>query len=331
MDKIANLDDRERKDLFQATASKMGIHAAIVEKDFWVCWALNRIFTDDKLGSNVVFKGGTSLSKAYNLIERFSEDIDLVLDWDLIGYGEGGTDPLESQPSKSQLNKFLKEFNERADEFIRGDLCEQLKNVFSVCPRISVSASRTEEQVIEVDYPAAFELSALRPGVKLEIGPLAAWIPSSTRSVSSYAAEEFPELFAVGSCDVLVTDAERTFWEKATILHQIAHREANVPAAYSRHYYDVYKLASSDVRDLALSDLNLLREVVAFKQRFYPSNTAGYEQATPGSFRLIPNDQVKIELKADYRAMQEMIYGDVPTWDEILDLLSELEDEINEK
>lgn len=331
MYRIANLSGSERRELFQATSGGTGIHAAIIEKDFWVCWALSRIFTDERLKDNVVFKGGTSLSKIYNAIERFSEDIDLIVNWELIGYGEGGYDPWEELPSKSRLNRFLEEFNERADRFVKSELCEQIEEAFTICPEVSVLASDSEAQVIDVGYPAAFELGALRPGIKLEIGTLASWIPSSQRSISSYAALEFPELFTVGSCEVVATDAERTFWEKATILHEVAHREKGVPSGYSRHFYDVFMLSSSPVKDSALSDLELLAEVVRFKERFYPSNRARYDLAKPGSFRLIPNDRVNLELKADYRAMHEMIFGLVPSWDEILSGLESLEAEINDK
>ncbi|MCO6512083.1 MAG: nucleotidyl transferase AbiEii/AbiGii toxin family protein [Aridibacter famidurans] len=331
MDRIANLSAAERRDLFQATSGRTGIHAAIIEKDFWVCWALGRIFADEALRDDVVFKGGTSLSKAYSAIDRFSEDIDLVVNWELIGYGARGLDPWEDLPSRSKLNRFLEEFGERAEGFVKGEFCEQVKEAFAICPGVIVRAADSEVQVIDVTYPAAFALEALRPAIKLEIGPLASWVPSSKRSISSYSAIEFPELFTSGNCEVVVTDAERTFWEKATILHEVAHREKSVPRNYSRHYYDVFKLCRGPIKESALSDLDLLREVVRFKERFYPSNRARYDLAKPGSFRLIPNEEVSRELENDYSAMREMIFGPVPGWDEIMAELKSLEIGINEK
>ncbi|MBM4076252.1 MAG: nucleotidyl transferase AbiEii/AbiGii toxin family protein, partial [Planctomycetes bacterium] len=102
MDKVATLPPRERSELFEQAASRRGVRAAIVEKDFWVCWILKKLFSNEELKSRLVFKGGTSLSKVYRLIDRFSEDVDLVLDWRLLGVGGGTDDPRRPLPSKTQ-------------------------------------------------------------------------------------------------------------------------------------------------------------------------------------------------------------------------------------
>jgi len=169
----------------------------------------------------------------------------------------------------------------------------------------------------------------IRPEVVLEIGPLAAWVPSASHRIRPYAAEEFPQLFAEPECRVIATSAERTFWEKATILHQQAHRTGPMPLRYSRHYYDLYKLAASPVSTSAIADLGLLRDVVAFKQRFYPSGWARYEDAVPGSLKLIPANAPLAELQRDYNSMQVMIHGQIPDFDEIIIALRHLEDQIN--
>jgi hypothetical protein len=124
--------------------------------------------------------------------------------------------------------------------------------------------------------------------------------------------------------------AERTFWEKATILHKEAHRKTQIPQRHSRHYYDLYKLAVSRVRAAALADPKLLQDVVAFKQRFYPSAWARYDLAVPGSLKLLPAtfSQVK-ELAQDYEDMQVMLFGEPPEFRDILDELKHLEAEIN--
>ena len=124
--------------------------------------------------------------------------------------------------------------------------------------------------------------------------------------------------------------AERTFWEKATILHQEAHRTALIPQRYSRHYYDLYKLAVSPVRTSALANPKLLLDVVAFKQRFYPSGWARYDLAVPGSLKLLPTIPSHVEnLARDYEEMQVMLFGAPPEFQEILDELRNLEAEIN--
>ena len=124
--------------------------------------------------------------------------------------------------------------------------------------------------------------------------------------------------------------AERTFWEKATILHQVAHRKARIPQRYSRHYYDLYKLAVSRVRASALARPKLLEDVVAFKQRFYPSAWARYDLAIPGSLKLLPATPSHVKnLEKDYQDMQVMLYGTPPEFRDILEELRKLEAEIN--
>jgi hypothetical protein len=149
--------------------------------------------------------------------------------------------------------------------------------------------------------------------------------------IGSYAAEQFPQVFTRPQCLVREIKAERTFCEKATILHHEAHRpEGNPqPSRYSRHYYDLARMAVAPVKDAALANLELLADVAAFKQRFYPRSWARYELAVPGSLRLVPDGAVLAAVEADYRAMTNMIFGTVPAFGEILRSLRALEDEIN--
>jgi hypothetical protein len=329
MDSFANLSARERSEVLEEAASRQGLHPAIMEKDFWVCWILMKLFDDAALSQHLVFKGGTSLSKAHHLMERFSEDIDLVLDWDLLGYGENGRDPWQYKPSNNHLDRFNKEFNEQADRYIKGALVPQISRAVTSCPQVHISASKIEPQVVEVVYPAAFALSAIRPQVKLEIGPLASWVPSANYSISPYVAESFSNLFTRSVCNVTDITAERTFREKATILHQQSYRTTTMPSGYSRHYYDMVMLASSSVKTNALGNLQLLRDVSEFKQRFYRSGWARYDLATPGTFRLMPNEEGGKALRDDYRAMRPMFFSEPPSWDAILASLEMLEWEIN--
>jgi hypothetical protein len=128
----------------------------------------------------------------------------------------------------------------------------------------------------------------------------------------------------------LAIAAERTFWEKATILHQEAHREAVMPQRHSRHYYDLYKLALSPVREAAFTNLKLLKDVVDFKKRFYPSAWARYDLAIPGSFKLLPATKQQINnVDRDYEDMQIMLFGEAPRFSSILSTLKELESAIN--
>ncbi len=328
MDSVASLSNQERRELFEQTAQQMGVNPAIAEKDFWVCWVLKKLF-ESELQSQLVFKGGTSLSKVYGLINRFSEDIDLVLNWELLGYEKDSLDPWMKQPSNNQQHKFNQQFNDRAQAYIEETLQPLVTKLLASCPGAKAEVSQHEPQVINVTYPAAFSLAALRPEVKLEIGALASWVPSARHTIRPYAAERFPQVFENPDCEIVAITAERTFWEKATILHQQAHRTSPMPPGYSRHYFDMFHMANSPVKQNALSDLPLLAKVVEFKNRFYRSPWAKHDLAVPGTIRLLPTEQGNIELQKDYINMQAMIFDSPPDWSAIIDSLRSLEFEIN--
>lgn len=225
MDKVARLQAAQRNELFSEAATRRGTTPAVVEKDFWVTWTLHRLFADTGLARLLMFKGGTSLSKAYGLIERFSEDIDLILEWRVLA----GDDDPRAVRSKTRQGALNKQINAQAQGYIAESLLPQVKTALDGICQCAVSAN--DPYVIDVLYPAAFSDAYLRPEIRLEIGPLAAWQPHEERTVGCYAADAFPHVFAQAHCRVRVIRAERTFWEKATILHQEAHRPAGKPLA----------------------------------------------------------------------------------------------------
>lgn len=325
MESVARLSPVERRDLFSETAARKGMAPAIVEKDFWVCWTLGRLFAHTDLSRLLMFKGGTSLSKVFNLIERFSEDIDLILDWRMV---VGDDDPLAKRSNTKQeaLNKMI---DDKAMDYIGDELLAMISR--AVDPVCRCELATDDLHALNVRYPAAFSDAYLRPEVRLEIGPLAAWMPCDHYRIKPYAAETFPRLFKQADCAVQAIRAERTFWEKATILHHEANRPEDnpQPLRYSRHYYDLAIMAASPVKNEALADLALLADVVAFKQRFYSRGWARYDQAKPGTFRLMPSGYVLATVQKDYAQMRNMIYGHYPAFDEIMAVLQHLEGEIN--
>lgn len=331
MDKLARRPAEYRRDVFGEAAARLGIRPTIIEKDFWVCVTLNVLFQKSRFGKSLVFKGGTSLSKVHGLIERFSEDIDLVLDWKVLGFGDGLRDPMQDFASKSRQDQFNKEINRLAADYIAKTLCPELDDLLQEeSVGLSASVDQDDPHIVNIRYPAAFAETYIRPEVRLEIGPLASWVPSATHVIRPYAFDVVPEVFENPGCEVVAIAAERTFWEKATILHQEAHRKALIPQRHSRHYYDLYKLAVSSVRVSALADPKLLQDVVAFKQRFYPSAWARYDLAVPGSFKLLPTTPSHVDaLGRDYKDMQVMLFGDPPAFQDILAELGNLEAEIN--
>ncbi len=325
MNKIANLPKQQRSELFSETATLMNTTNSIVEKDFWVVWTLDKVFSDDRLNKILMFKGGTSLSKVFNLIGRFSEDIDLILDWRLVS----NENPLNVQESKNKQVRFNEQINDNAKEYIKNILLPIIsENLSPLC-----TCSMAEDGFsINVKYPNAFDDNYLRPEILLEIGPLASWLPSDSFEISSFAAQEFPQVFEKTKCTVNTIVAKRTFWEKATILHHEANRplDSAMPTRYSRHYYDLAMMAQSKVKNEALADLDLLQNVVEFKQKFYPRTWAKYEEAVPGTLKLLPPEFRLDSLEKDYKAMQNMVFDKHISFDEIIGILGKLEKEINE-
>ncbi|HNV19050.1 MAG TPA: nucleotidyl transferase AbiEii/AbiGii toxin family protein [Rectinema sp.] len=328
MRNIARLSTIDRSDIFADTALKMGVNEGIIEKDFWVCWALDVLFTDNEWKEQLNFKGGTSLSKAYGLIDRFSEDIDLILDWRLLGYG---LEEPWAQRSNSAQDRFIQEANIRLAQFIADVFVPKATTLFKEVLGTEVELVADGNNVI-FKYPHAFDTAYIRPEVVLEMGTMAAWVPWEMREIHSFAAGIRPELFSKPWTLVRTVKSERTFWEKATILHQEAHRSSKkpMPSRYSRHYYDLYKMANSPIRSSALNQLGLLKDVVKFKSRFYRCPWAKYEDALCGELKLLPPDYHLAALRKDYGAMRTIIFGNAPELDVMLKNLQDLEYIVNE-
>lgn len=330
MIRIARLGDKERRELFRNTADKMGLNDAIVEKDFWVCMTLDYLFHRSPWKDHITFKGGTSLSKAYNLISRFSEDIDLILDWRLLGYGKD--EPWEPR-SNTKQDAFNKAANVKAEQFLADVLCPVMKRELTeeLGRDADLYIDEKDKQTVIFAYPRLFTSASTLQVIRLEIGSLAAWSPAQMATVTSYAAEQYGRIFAQPSTEVLTVAPERTFWEKATILHHEANRPEHLamPQRYSRHYYDLYRMASSPVKDAAFQNLSLLEKVVDFKMKFYPRPWAKYQEAKPGTLKLCPPDYRFEALEADYISMTQMLFGDIPSFETVMAAIKVLEDEIN--
>lgn len=327
---LANLPKNELDAILQEVSSTKGLSKAIVEKDLWVCTVLDYLFTKSPWRDHLAFKGGTSLSKAYNLIERFSEDIDLTLDWRVIGYGK--TEPLEER-SANQQDKLNKEILAKTQVFLENDFIKKIREDLSriILRQIQISA---ENDAIIINYDNEYHNDSILQEIRLEIGALAAWTPTQQVTICPYIAEMFPKQFSMASVSVRTTTPERTFWEKATILHREAYRTQNrlpIPPRMSRHYYDIYRISSSEVLNRALDGLDLLNQVATFKAKFYPQPWAHYELAKAGALRLVPPEYSLSYLQQDYAAMSDMIYGERPDFDKLITKIAEIESRINKK
>jgi len=323
---VADLNTQERSELFNETARRKGITPAAVEKDFWICWLLMKIYSHPRLSALLRFKGGTSLSKCFGVIERFSEDIDLILDWTELTQAD-----LTQTLSSTQQSKLNDKINSQAQDVIKQTLLPLIKEL--VNGYCLAEVDEDDPHTINVSYQRSFPKDYLRDQIRLEIGPLAEMVPFGHYLVKPYAAEEFPKLFKQPSVELDAIKPERTFWEKVTILHAEAHRPDNKPqpSRYSRHYYDVYRMLGTEIQQSALANLDLLEDVVRFKKKFYYSAWANYDLAVLPTISLVPGDKVMARLKADYAEMREMIFGDYPSLDDIMSAIADFEQDLNQR
>jgi hypothetical protein len=335
VNKVAQMPARDRADLFTETAERKVLPEAIIEKDFWVCWMLKQLFSIEALTGRLLFKGGTSLSKIFHAISRFSEDIDLAVDYDALGF-RGERDPRREDISKTKRAGILDEMMAECRQYIGGEFLDVLKvrcrEVLGATDAWSLDVSG-DPNVVRFRYPTAIakNLDYVSPQVVLELGTHAEFVPRDRFTIRSFAAEEFPNVVVDGEVAVVALLAKRTFWEKATILHAEYYRPPDkaLPGRYSRHYYDVAMLAQGPIRAEALADKDLLAQVVRHKETFYPSAWARYDLARPGSFHVMAAENRIASLERDYRDMAVMIFGEPPAFGGIMETLTALEHEIN--
>ena len=274
----------ERRLYFEQAAVRRDVSPVVLEKDFWVCWLLGILFESEFAGS-LVFKGGTSLSKVFGVIDRFSEDIDLSLSPAFLKLPEAVT-------SRNQANKWMTRAEAACGAAVRdriGPAMEAaVEGVLGKRERTwfeFLTEPNTNSPVLLFHYPssqpAGFEY--LRRSVKLEFGSLTDQQPVGRHPTRPWVAEVLPEAFSDWRCEVVALEVERSFWEKATILHTEYHRptEKPTPDRFSRHYADTAALAKHPAAKIALDQHELRSRVVAWKSQFFGSSWANYDQAKP--------------------------------------------------
>jgi hypothetical protein len=338
VDEVARLASQDRSDLFRAAAEAKGVTIQIIEKDFWVCWVLRQLYTLDTLPAELLFKGGTSLSKVFGVIDRMSEDIDLVIDRAGLGF-TGDRDPTDEELGGKERERRIDALKQAAASFVGGPLTDALRARFEAVlgpPNswsLRTDLTNLDNTLILFGYPSIETASSyLRPMVQLELGARGDTWPAAEGGVTPYAAELFPGLFREPTARVRVITAERTFWEKVTILHALAHQGAEKAKRLkpARHYHDVHRLWEHGLGRAAAGDHALLADVVRHKSTFYREPKARYDLAIPGSLRLVPGDDVVSAIRSDYAVMaEEMVFGNAPTLEEVLRVLAEIEFAVN--
>jgi len=338
MDDFVRLPAADRTPYFTQAAANLGtLRAQLVEKDFWVCWLIRRLFELPDIGPHLTFKGGTSLSKAYQAIDRFSEDVDLTIERELLGFG-GENEP-KYTASRKQRERQLGELAAACRHMIADSLVPTLRDhvtgvLLNASWSLELASDDPDGLSILFNFPAT-ELTGtdlyFRPSIKLELEPRAERHPAEDRLIKPYLDDALPGQISDPATCVRVLHINRTFWEKATILHMLAHKPVGTPLAsgMSRHYYDLHRLALHAAGENAVRDVDLLLTVAAHKAAYFSSAQARYEDARPGSLRLVPDKQRIAELAIDYAAMKPMFFGACPALKEVIVGLRELETVIN--
>lgn len=332
----ANLVPADRQDLLLAASERAGKHPVILEKDFWVSWLLNLLFADPRCKDDLIFKGGTSLSKAYGLIERFSEDIDIIVRYERLGFVDD-RDP-HAPRSRSKQQHLNQTAINACRSYISGDFCNLVTDIVAnhlegAAGPWSIQPDLEQPDSLLFSYPPSLQggLSYIAPQVRLELGPHAATVPQQPATITPYLQQALPDLVSFTTTPIATIAAERTFWEKVTILHAEAHRTGRSPGRYSRHYSDTVMMA----QDGALlarcqSDLGLLAAVREHKTKFYYAQWARFDEARPGSLRLVPvGDQRRREIAQDYRDMRPMFFTEPPPFEVLMAELEALEQVLN--
>ena len=336
MNEIHLLTQDERELFFRTAADIQNMPFEIIEKDFWVVWILGRLFSLEKVRPYLTFKGGTSLSKVYKLIDRFSEDIDLSIERDFFGFGTPNNP--ENAPSKKKQNLIIENLSHACTSYVQNELLCELTNAISA----KLGTNKGWQLLADSDDPDSktllFEYQSkksnadyVRPIVKIEMGARSEHWPVSDHIVHSYTKEVLKEKIHEPETKIRVLNAERTFWEKATILHQYVHLPADkkLPPRISRHFYDFFRLLNSPIKEKAIEESNLLERVANHKSIYFASSWANYGAAKKGTLKLVPPFHVLKELQKDYGLMGSMIFREIPAWELILKTIGQFEEEFN--
>ncbi|MDB6132524.1 MAG: hypothetical protein JWM59_767 [Verrucomicrobiales bacterium] len=330
-DPYLSLTPRERLELLDAASRQCGLAPAILEKDYWVCKTLDALFALPEIGDHLVFKGGTSLSKVYGLIDRFSEDVDVSLHRGFLGFGEGH-DP-EAVTGKEQTRRIealQRACQDRIQKTLLPRLHASLTGLLGGTQGWSLEIDPQDAQTLLFHFPQAGGpgLAYIAPAVRIELGARSDHWPAEHHPIRSHLGDTFDQ--PMGRAIVRSLAPERTFWEKATILHAEAHRDPAkpIPARYARHYHDLARMAAGPVAERALADAVLRERVVIHKSVYFRSGWARYELAVPATFRLLPPRARLPELEADHRAMVPMFFSPPPPIGDVLATLAGLETRI---
>ncbi|MDR3367431.1 MAG: nucleotidyl transferase AbiEii/AbiGii toxin family protein [Prevotellaceae bacterium] len=326
------LPTEERLEIIRRTYAFTGLSPQIIEKDWWVTAVLRSLFSL-AYASNLSFKGGTSLSKCWGLIERFSEDVDIAVSREYLGF--------TGMLSKTQISDRLRR---AACSFVRDklqfDVAEQLKinninpNQFSVNVNIT-PISTTDPEIIEIEYQSLFdEISYIKRKVIVEVTGRSMSEPLQPIKLQAIIDEAFPnESFTEKPFEVQVVVPQRTFIEKICLLHEEFAKQQNIMRIerMSRHLYDLVQMMDTTIAEKALKDKQLYTSVVEHRRIFIGLKEFDYNTLSPKTIQIVPPPNIINSWKADYEAMQNtMIYGNYLSFNELIKKVKQLNERINQ-
>lgn len=339
MNSFLTMTVERRKIVCTQAAAMLNIAEVAVEKDFWVCWTLRKLFGLPRWENQLTFKGGTSLSKCWKIIERFSEDLDIVINREALGFG--GANAPELAPSRKQTNKYLKALHEACRQCIEESINPLLLAVLSTEIPASLvwdliaDPADMDGQTLLFSYPTVFPSGAtyLRRAIKIEMGARSDTDPAAIRIISPYISDVFPDLFHESCIKVRAVLPTHTFWEKAMLLHEENFRPPSKRRRkeyMARHYYDIYRLIKAGVASEAIADKELFLRLAKHRSVSFRQTWMDYSTLAKGKLNLVPSNEQMPEWRADYNNMQkEIFFGEAPEFDEIIARVQDFQDSFN--
>jgi hypothetical protein len=326
-----NLSEKQQIQVLEQTGIAKGLPAFVIEKDGWVAVVLKAIF-QSKYADSIIFKGGTSLSKAYNLINRFSEDIDLIIDRHLLGFDELKTSGEIKRLRKASGGFIINEFRE--------ELIVQLENLGIAKERYEIKYNdhvddTSDPNTLEIYYNSVVPVNNtyIQQRVLLELGARSLTEPTEAKSIISYIDEQYANLpFAEPAFEVQVVLPVRTFIEKVLLLHEEFSKPIDKIRTdrLTRHFYDLDKMMLAGYGEQAIADDELFNTIVKHRKSVNSIRGMDYSNHEKGKLTILPPEEIRTKWEEDYKTMREnMIVGESLTWDELLKSIAAIESKLN--
>lgn len=326
-----NLEEKQKIQILEQAGGALALPAFVIEKDWWVCIILKAVF-QSQYADFIIFKGGTSLSKVYNLIDRFSEDIDLIIDRHLLGF--------EELDSKSKIKKLRKASGGFIINEFREELILQLSNLGIDNSQYEIKYSEviddtSDPNTLEIYYNSVVPVSNayIQQRVLLEMGARSLTEPMEKKPVLSFIDEQYAELpFSEPSFDVQVVIPTRTFIEKTLLLHEEFSKQKDKIRTdrLTRHLYDLEKMMDTEYGESAISDHELFETIVHHRKMITPLRGIDYSNHEKGKLSILPSAEVLKNWEVDYKTMQEnMIVGESLPWEKLLERIKTIQDRFN--